>query len=967
MRWLLDVFRQAARRGAVRSELPNGLPPCFVHVGGGRGLEENFSSHRWIMAVVRRALVFVAALAASASVSAQDVITTAAGNGTFGFSGDNGPAVQASLSYPAAIAVDLAGNLFTVDQGNNRIRKVALDGTITTVAGNGSRGFSTDGGPATAAALASPSGIAVDAFGNLYIADTGSYRIRKVGADGIIRTVAGTGSIGFSGDGGAATEAALSICSGLAVDADGNLYIADQGNARIRKVSTAGIITTVAGNGTVGFSGDGGNAVAARLGMLAVIIDGLTQASGIAVDAAGNLYIAEIFSNRIRKVDADGKISTIAGTGVRDTSGDGGPALLAALDQPMGVAVDAAGNLYIAHPFSHLIRKIDPDGFISTVAGTGVRGYVGDNRAALAERLNFPFHVAIEATGVFFIADKLNHRVRKVQPTPQVTADPASLDFQATAGAGSPPAQMLNITNAASGRANWTYLFATPGGGNWLSLSPSSGTTPTTVTVTVNTSGFLSASYRGTIVLAPTAGLGDAKLVPVTLTVTPAPTIALSPTKLSFSGMQGANPPTQTVALSNLGGGTLLWTAAAGSTSGNWLSVTPASGTGAATLTVAANTAGLSLGSYSGTVRVTATGATNTPQSVDVTLTVTPSVTPTITLSPGSLQFLASAGASPAPQTFQIQNTGTGILDWTAAAATQSGGNWLAVNPTSGTAPSMVSVMVTSTSLAAGVYTGSIIISAPAGSNTTNSPQTLPVALAVGAPLVGPNGIVNGASFSTDAIVSPGSIASMFGVNLAASTVVAGEVPLPTTLAGTQVLVNNVAAPLFFVLPGQINFQVPAEASGSAVPVVVVSGGVRGNTVMLRLAPEVPGIFSAAPAGRGQGAILNQDNTLNSAQNPAEAGSVIQIFATGLGATNPPLATGQPGAATSPFNETVQSPVVLIGGAAAEVLFSAVAPNFVGLNQVNARVPAGTSPGGAVSLQMQLSGRSSNTVTVAVR
>ncbi len=919
------------------------------------------------MAVASRGLLLGFALAA-ASVSAQNVITTTAGNGTFDFSGDNGPALQASFRYPAAMAMDSAGNLFIVDQANNRIRKVAPNGSITTVAGNGTRGFSADGGPATAASLGSPSGIAVDAAGNLYIADTESYRIRKVGADGIIRTAAGTGSIGFSGDSGPATDATLSTCSGLAVDAAGNLYIADQGNARIRKVSTAGIITTVAGNGGIGFSGDGGNAVAARLGMFAVTLDNQTQASGIAVDAAGNIYIAETFNNRIRKVNTDGKISTIAGTGAQENNGDGGPALAAALDRPMGVAVDAAGNIYIAHAFSNLIRRVDPDGFISSVAGTGVAGYFGDNGSALAARLNFPFNVAIEATGVFFIADKFNQRVRRVQPTPQLTTDPASLAFQATAGAGSPAPQTLNIINAASGRANWTYLFTTPGGGNWLSLSPSSGTTPTAVTVTVNTSGFAPGSYRGTIVVMPTTDLGDPRLTAVTLMVSPAPTIALSSATLSFSGVQGgANPASQTLALSNSGGGTLAWTGTAGTTSGgNWLSVTPASGTGAATLTVAVNTAGLNPGTYNGTVRVAATGATNTPQTVNVTLTVTPSGTPTIALGPGALQFLAAL-ANPAAQTFQIQNTGTGILNWTAAAATQSGGNWLAVSPTSGTAPATVSVMITSASLAAGVYTGSITITAPAGSNTTNSPQTLSVTLAVSAPLVGLNGIVNGASFSTDAIVSPGSIASMFGQNLASSTVVAGELPLPTTLARTQVLVNNIAAPLFFVSPGQINFQVLVEASGSTVPVVVISGGVRGNTVMLRLAPEVPGIFSAVPGGRGQGAILNQDNTLNSAQNPAEAGSVIQIFATGLGATNPPLATGQPGAAAAPFNETLQRPMVLIGGAAAEVQFSAVAPNFVGLYQVNARVPAATAPGGAVSLQMQVSGRSSNTVTVAVR
>ena len=215
--------------------------------------------------------------------------------------------------------------------------------------------------------------------------------------------------------------------------------------------------------------------------------------------------------------------------------------------------------------------------------------------------------------------------------------------------------------------------------------------------------------------------------------------------------------------------------------------------------------------------------------------------------------------------------------------------------------------------------------------------------------------------------MSPGSLASMFGVNLAKDTVVANSLPLPTNLGGVQVFVGGTASPLFFVSPGQINFQVPVETSGTTVAMAVSSAGVRGPDSPVRIAAEAPGIFTATPGGKGQGAILNQDFSANSVQNAAEPGSVIQIFATGLGATNPTSQTGGLGASSEPFNRTVNTPFVLIGGTPAEVLFSALAPGFVGLYQVNARVPAGTTPGDAVPLRIQIGGGASNTVAIAVK
>ena len=292
-------------------------------------------------------------------VDPSGTISTIAGTGVEGYTGDGGPAVEAQLSFPASLAVDAEGNLFIAEYFDHRIRRVDSSGIITSIAGTGEEGFSGDGGPAVEAQLASPRGVAVDADGNLYIADSRNRRIRKVDADGNISTFAGGGD--RSGDGGPAVQAQLRSPSGVAVDAGGNLYIAVTTNSTLRRVDPSGTIATIAGAGRWGFSGDGGPATQAHL----------AAPSDVAVDAAGNLYIADINNQRIRRVDPAGIITTIAGTGEVGFSGDGGPAVEAQFDRPRGVAVDAAGNVYIADHGNHRIRKVDPSGTITTIAGTG--------------------------------------------------------------------------------------------------------------------------------------------------------------------------------------------------------------------------------------------------------------------------------------------------------------------------------------------------------------------------------------------------------------------------------------------------------------------------------------------------------------------------------------------------------------------------------------------------------------------
>jgi sugar lactone lactonase YvrE len=331
------------------------------------------------------------------------IITTVAGTGTYSYSGDGGPAVNAQLNQPKGVAVDPLGNIYIADYNNSRIRLVNTAGNISTFAGNGSSGSGGDGGPATSASFAYSNAVAIDASGNVYITDAGNNRVRKINSSGIISTFAGNGTNGFGGDGGAATSAQLNNPIGLAVDANGNVYIADAYNHKIRKVNTSGVISTYVGT-TAGFSGDGGPSTGAQI----------DQPTGIAIDKLGNLYIADNSNNRIRKVNSLGIISTIAGTGSYGFSGDGGNATNANLANPNSVAADTSGNIYFSDYANDRVRKISKAGIISTLAGTFVSGYNGDGGLASNAELYRPEGVAVDLYGNVYIADKLNHRIRKV-------------------------------------------------------------------------------------------------------------------------------------------------------------------------------------------------------------------------------------------------------------------------------------------------------------------------------------------------------------------------------------------------------------------------------------------------------------------------------------------------------------------------------------------------------------------------
>ena len=340
-------------------------------------------------------------------------INTYAGNGVAGFSGDGGPATAAQLNNPYGVAVDAVGNVYIADNGNNRIRKINTTGVITTIAGNGVASYGGDNGPATAAAIQAPRGIAVDPSGNVVFSDYGNNRIRKINtATGIITTIAGVGGVpSFGGDGGQATAANLAFSWGIAFGQAGNMAVADNQNCRVRLVNGSGIINTIAGTGSCFIGGDGGQATAAKL----------QYPTGVAYDGTGNLFIADDGNNRVRKVAVTGIISTVTGSPTYGFTGDGGPSTAAKVYYPRGIATDNAGNIYICDMNNFRIRKINPFGIINTIAGSGAGtssggsgGFSGDGGPATAAQLSHTTGVAVQSNGIIYIADNDNNRIRYI-------------------------------------------------------------------------------------------------------------------------------------------------------------------------------------------------------------------------------------------------------------------------------------------------------------------------------------------------------------------------------------------------------------------------------------------------------------------------------------------------------------------------------------------------------------------------
>ena len=333
------------------------------------------------------------------------VINTYAGSGAIGHTGNGTSAITATLDSPTCVATDAAGNLYISDEQNNCIRKVDTFGIITTVAGTGTAGYNTDNIPATDALLSQNWGITVDATGNIYICDQSNYRVRKVNTAGIISTIAGNGGYASNGNGLPATNASFKNPIGIAVDGVGNVYVSDYYGNCVRRIDAAGIIHAFAGTGgPFGFGGDTGPAVNASF----------SQIFGLATDNAGNVYICDAGNNRVRKVNTSGIITTIAGNGDTAYGGNSGPAISAALNYPTAVSVSPDGVVYIADYHNNRIRRISASGLITTIAGTGAQGFFGDGGPAFSCKLSHPIGVTTDNTGNIFIADLDNVRIRKI-------------------------------------------------------------------------------------------------------------------------------------------------------------------------------------------------------------------------------------------------------------------------------------------------------------------------------------------------------------------------------------------------------------------------------------------------------------------------------------------------------------------------------------------------------------------------
>lgn len=841
-------------------------------------------------------------------IDPKGIITTVAGAGTAGFSGDGGPATAAQLNLPYGLAVDLNGFLYIADLGNNRVRRVSPAGAIDTYAGRNGQGSSGDGGPATSAQMLSPRNLAFDSAGNLYIAEFAGHRIRKVTPDGTITSFAGNGIAGFRGDGGPATAAQLAFPAGLAFDGNGNLYIADSGNERIRQVLPTGdIVTFLGGSNTVtlltpfalavdtagdllvvdstsavheftvagkwvafagtnepGFSGDGGKATAAQL----------AQPLDLSIDLNGNLYIAD--QRRVRKVNPQGLIATVAGADYLYGIGDGGPATSAELYLPSAVALDSAGDLYIADTGTNRIRQVSPSGAITTVAGTGLAAPGGEATAAVTTPLMTPTSVAVDQFGNLLIVETGAHRVR------QVAADGRIRTIVGTGTAGLGP-DLLPPTE--------TQLSAPRG-------------------ICLDRSGNLYVADTGNhrVLLVPAQGLV---------------------TTVAGNGAQGMAGDGGPAPLAELNQPAACALDSAGDlyiadTYNHRIRKIDTTGT----ITTVAGNGSAGESGDEGPAQAT---SLNTPRGVAVD-------------DNGNI-YISDSGNNCIRQ---VTPDGIVHLIGGAGAAGFSGDGGPALSAWLNSPGSIL------------LDGSGDLYFADTGNNRVR--ELIPAGVITPPAIVPPTPItvVNTASLSSGA-VSPGEAVTIFGSGIGPQTGVTALIDppslLPTQLADAQVLFDGVPAPLFYAQAGQINAQAPYTVAGqTSTTIEVIYQDVPVNTVSVAVAPSVPGVFSTA---------VNQDGTVNSTANPASAGSYLTIYATGEGLTDGANISGQ--AATAPYPQPQLPVSATVSGISAQIVWAGSAPGLVGLLQVNLIVPGPYLPSGAAPLQLMVGTAVSPLTTIWVQ
>jgi trimeric autotransporter adhesin len=880
-------------------------------------------------------------------VNTSGTLTCIGGTGRAGFTGDGGPATNAQVSYPWGIALDAAGNVYFTDKNSNYIRRIAVNGTINTFAGSAVAGYSGDGGPAMAAQFSGPSGLAFDSAGNLYVADTGNQRIRKISTEGTISTVAGTGTQGYSNDGGPAVSADLNSPEGVAADPSGNLYIADTQNQRIREVTKDGTISTFAGTGFPGYSGDNGPAVQATMFL----------PTDVAADQSGNVYIADLGSSRIRMV-SNGTITTIAGSdegitptpgqaavsirfngptgvavdtagdvyfaegsigsgsglgvgdyrvweitqgvansaagnGLESYSGDGGPAATAQMNAPAGMVFDSAGNLYLADSGNNRVRRISPSGVIATVAGTGVAGFSGDFGPALSAELNDPTAVALDSSGNLYIADAGNNRVRLVYTNGSI------------------------VTLAGNGNAS----FEGDGG---LAINAS-----------LHAPMGVALDSSNNVFIADTLSL---RIREVTAADSMIHTVAGN----GVAGFSGDGGPATSAALNS-----------------------PSS--------VAVDAAGnvYFADQLNWRVREISTAG--------IINTVAGSQGPQITPSGGLTAILIPAGSGdggPATQATLVAPQGVLVDSAGNLYIADSGENRVRIVTSNGIINTIAGDGTCCYSGDGGL--GSVAqLNVPWGmamdtagnlyvTDSANNAIRQLMPAGSGAFLLR---IVNGASEQSGGI-APGEIVAVYGAGLgpaqglAYPAATSGQVPLQ--LGGTQVLFNGTPGPVLYTSAGQVSAVVPYEVSGTNVQLTVTYQGQTTSALTVPLVSVAPAIFSADASGTGQARAINANGMPNSSANPAPVGSTITFYATGQGQTSPPGVDGALGESNPP--QPVLPVGVTIGGMTASVQSaSGVVGQVAGLMMVTAQIPGGVAPGNTVPIQLQVGGQTSpSTVTIAV-
>ncbi len=871
-------------------------------------------------------------------ITAAGSLVLVAGTSRPGFSGDSGPAVNAQLNLPVGLAVDSSGNVYIADSLNNRIRVVNSSGIINTFAGTGAIGYAGavgDAGQANQAQLYLPGGVAVDKNGNVYIADTGHSLIREVTSDGNINSITGNGFGGYIGDSEPAITGQVNRPQDVAVDSSGNVYIADTGNSAIRIIygpkttlvnstggSLAGILNTFAGDYAVGYTGDSGLAYKASL----------TSPSSVAVDPSGNVYFTEPYNGTIRQVNPNGLINTIVGLGVMGFSGDGGIASKALLNTPMGVATDSQGNLYIADTANNRIRKVAGfAGNISTYAGNGVLSYSGDGGAAVKAQFNTPQGVAVDSSGNFYVADSANNVVRKVTPGGVVS----NFAGNGTSGFGGD-----------NGAATGAQLNS-----------------PHTVAV----------DSSGNVYIADT---GNARIRKVSGGVIA--TIAGSGT-VGFSGDGGSgtsaqlNSPTA-VAVDSAGN---VYIADFGNNAVRKLS------SGGTISTVAGN----SRQGYSGDGGAGTQAQLNGPQGVAVDSAGNVYIADTLNnrvrkLTGGNIQTVAGIGIPgnagdggpaasaqlAAPTGIAVDSSGSiyvsngssnvrkiypsGPISTIAGANAlgYSGDGGLALNATFNGA------------LGLAVDSAGNVYVADSGNNAIRQLQPLATGTGISA-------VVNGAGNQTGSI-APGEIVVLYGSGLGPAAVVSNQPDsnglYSTAIGGTVVYVGGTAAPILYASATQVSAIVPFGLTGSTASVYVTYQGIATTPVPVPVATAAPALFTTDFSGKGQVAAVNQGATptINSASHPANAGTFVQLYATGGGTTSPGSTDGALAAGPA---QLTQPATVSIGGKNATVAYAGAAPGSPnGVVQINVQIPSGL-PAGQAEVLVQIGGVSSpGGATIAV-